>query len=74
MRYKGVVKGHVIAREGEATLPEGTRVSIMPEPSIAMTVPQPVVTLKEWLQDTRQVRAHLPKTSDKHLGKSNLVF
>ena len=39
MLYKGVVKGHVIAREGEATLPEGTRVSIMPEPSIVVTVP-----------------------------------
>ena len=64
MLYKGVVKGHVIELEGEATLPEGTRVSIIPEPSIAVTVLQPVVTLKEWLQDTRQVRAQLPKTDD----------
>lgn len=64
MLYKGVVKGHVIELEGEATLPEGTRVSIIPEPSIAVTVSQPAGTLKEWLQDARQVRAQLPKTSD----------
>ena len=64
MPYKGVVKGHVIELEGEVTLPEGTRVSVMPEPSIAITVPQYAMTLREWLQDARQVRAQLPKTSD----------
>jgi len=64
MPYKGVVKGRVIEWEGEPTLPEGTRVSIIPEPSIMVTVPQSAMTLKEWLQDARQVRAHLPRTSD----------
>ena len=39
MPYKGVVKGHVIELEEEVILPEGTRVSIMPEPSIVVTVP-----------------------------------
>jgi len=64
MPYKGVVKGHVIKLEGEATLPEGTRVSIIPDLPIAVTVPQYAMTLREWLQDARQVRAQLPKTSD----------
>lgn len=64
MSYKGVVKGHVIELEGEATLPEGTRVSIIPEPPVVVTVPQDAMTLQEWLQAARQVRAHLPKTSD----------
>ena len=64
MPYKGVVKGHLIELEGEATLPEGTRVSIIPELPSAVTVPQSDMTLKEWLQDARQVRAQLPKTSD----------
>ena len=64
MPYKGVVKGHVIELEGEATLPEGTRVSIIPELPITVSVPPYAVTLKEWLQDVRQVRAQLPKTSD----------
>ncbi len=64
MPYKGVVKGHGIELEGEATLPEGTRVSIMPEPPIAVAVPPHAVTLQEWLQDARQVRARLPTTSD----------
>jgi hypothetical protein len=35
MLYKGVVKGQVIEFEGEAVLPEGTRVSIIPESPIA---------------------------------------
>jgi len=47
MPYKGVVKGHVIELEGEATLPEGTRVSIIPEPSIVVTVPQYAMTLRQ---------------------------
>jgi hypothetical protein len=39
MSYKGVVKGHAIELAGEATPPEGRRVSIIPEPPIAGTVP-----------------------------------
>ena len=64
MPYRGVVKGRMIELEGEAILPEGTRVSIIPEPSIADTVPPPAMTLQEWLQDARRLRAQLPKTSD----------
>ena len=64
MPYKGVVKGHVIELEGEAILSEGTRVSIIPEPPIAVAVPPSAVPLQEWLQDARQVRAQLPTTSD----------
>jgi hypothetical protein len=62
--YKGVVKGNVIELEGEAALPEGTRVSIIPEEPAAISVTQQVMTLKEWLREARQVRAQLPKTSD----------
>ena len=64
MTYKGVVKGNVIELEGEAALPEGTRVSIIPEEPAAISVTQKVMTLKEWLWEARQVRAQLPKTSD----------
>jgi hypothetical protein len=64
MIYKGIVKGKVIELEGEAILPEGTRVSIVPEQFVPVTVPQHPMTLREWLQEARQVRAQLPKTSD----------
>lgn len=64
MTYKGIVKGNVIELEGKAILPEGTRVSIIPEQLVAVTVPPHPVTLQEWLQEARQVRAQLPKTSD----------
>ena len=64
MPYKGVVKGRVIELEGGASLPEGTRVSVIPEPPIVVTIPQHAMTLKEWLQDARLMRAQLPKTSD----------
>jgi hypothetical protein len=64
MTYKGIVKGKVIELEGEAILPEGTRVSIVPEQFVPVTVPQHPLTLQEWLQEARQVRAQLPKTSD----------
>jgi hypothetical protein len=64
MPYKGVVKGHVIELEGDATLPEGTRVSIIPELSSMATVPQHMVPLQAWLQDARKVRIHLPRASD----------
>ena len=64
MTYKGVAKGHVIELEGGATLPEGTRVSGIPEPVLPVNVPQPPLTLKEWPREARQVRAQLPTTSD----------
>ena len=64
MSYRGIVKGQVIELEDKVILPEGTRVSIIPEPTGAGTVPAPAVSLQKWLQDARQVRARLPKTSD----------
>jgi hypothetical protein len=60
MIYKGVAKGKVIQLEGDAALPEGTRVSVIPEqPAIA-----PQQSLRAWLQEARQLRARLPMTSD----------
>lgn len=64
MTYTGVVKGNVIELEGEVTLPEGTRVRVIPEQPSTPGVSQPSMTLKEWLLEARQVRAQLPKTSD----------
>lgn len=64
MTYKGVVKGNEIELEGQVVLPEETRVSIIPEPLVPVTVPLRSMTLREWLQETRQVRAQLPQTSD----------
>jgi hypothetical protein len=64
MTYKGIVKGHVIELEGGVTLPEGTRVSIIPEQPITVNIPQHPMTLREWLWEARQVRTQLPETSD----------
>jgi hypothetical protein len=44
--------------EGDVALPEGTRVSVVPEQRIT------VISLKEWLKEARQFRRQLPKTSD----------
>jgi hypothetical protein len=60
MSYKGTVRGTVIELDDGATLPEGMRVSITPQ--------QPItggpITLKEWLEGVRVVRAQLPESSD----------
>lgn len=64
MTYKGVVKGKVIALQDGVALPEGTRVSVIPEESVTVRVPEHPTTLQEWLQAARQVRAQLPETSD----------
>jgi hypothetical protein len=58
MTYKGVARGRIIELEGDIALPEGTRVSVVPEQPIA------VVTLKEWLKEARHLRRQIPKTSD----------
>lgn len=62
--YKGVVKGNVIELKDEVTLPEGICVSVIPEEPVMVSVLEHPMTLKEWLQEARQVRAQLPKTSD----------
>lgn len=64
MTYKGIVKGNVIELEGEAILPEGTRVSIIPEQPVTINGTQHPMSLKAWLLGARQVRAQLPQTSD----------
>jgi hypothetical protein len=64
MTYKGIVKGKLIELEGDVTLPEGTRVSVIPEESATVNIPAPPLSLKAWLQEARQIRSQLPKTSD----------
>jgi hypothetical protein len=64
MTYKGIVKGKLIELEGDVTLPEGTRVSVIPEESAKVNIPAPPLTLTAWLQEARQVCSQLPKTSN----------
>jgi hypothetical protein len=64
MTYRGIVKRRLIELEGEVILPKKTRVSIIPEESVAIDNQASAMTLKEWLQETRQIRSQLPKTSD----------
>jgi hypothetical protein len=64
MTYRGIVKGRLIELEGEITLPEGTRVSVIPEEPLAIDSRTSARTLKEWLQEARQVRTQLPRTGD----------
>jgi hypothetical protein len=62
--YKAIVKSKVIELEGDMALPEGTRVNSIPEWPPAVKLRQHSMTLKESLQEARQLRAQLPKTSD----------
>lgn len=64
MTYKGIVRGNVVVLEGDAALPERTRVTVIPEQPSTVSIPQHSVTLKVWLCEARQVRAQLPKTGD----------
>jgi hypothetical protein len=64
MIYKGIVKGKIVELEGDVDLCEGTRVSVIPEPPITDSIPAHSMALKQWLQEARQLRAQLPKTSD----------
>ena len=64
MIYKGIAKGKRIELEGDTSLPEGTSVRVIPEHLVTVNEPWRSLTLKEWLQEARQVRAQLPKTSD----------
>jgi hypothetical protein len=58
MTYKGVARGKIIELEGDVALPEGTRVSVVPEQRFT------VISLREWLNEAHQFRRQLPKTSD----------
>ena len=64
MTYKGIVKGKLVELEGDVTLPEGTRVNVIPEETATVNIPEPSLTLKAWLQEAQQIRSQLPKTSD----------
>ena len=64
MTYRGIVKRGLIELEGEVTLAEGTRVSVTPEEPLAIDSRTSAMTLKEWLQDARQVRARHSTTGD----------
>lgn len=57
--YRGVVHGRSVELEDGAHLPEGTRVTVIPEEPTDDTH-----SLGAWLQETREVRAQLPVTSD----------
>jgi hypothetical protein len=64
MTYRGIVRRGLIELEGAITLPEGTRVSVIPEEPLAIDIRTSTMTLKEWLQEARQVRVQLSKTGD----------
>ena len=64
MTYKGIVKGKLVELEGDVTLPEGTRVNVIPEETATVNIPEHSLTLKAWLQEARQIRSQLPKTGD----------
>jgi hypothetical protein len=62
--YTGIVRGNVIKLEGDVELPDGTRVSIIPEPLHTAWVSPSALTLHEWLAMARGLRTQLPLTSD----------
>jgi hypothetical protein len=64
MIYRGIAQGKVIELEDDAVLPEGTRVSVIPETSGTTSITKRSLTLKAWLEEARLVRAQLPMTSD----------
>jgi hypothetical protein len=64
MTYRGIIKRGLIELEGEVTLPEGTCVGVIPDELLAIDGRTSIMTLKEWLQEARQVRAQLPRTGD----------
>ncbi|MCS6804761.1 MAG: hypothetical protein RMM98_13270 [Acidobacteriota bacterium] len=64
MTYKGIVRGSRVELEEGAILPEGTHVSVIPEKSASANGPEGPLSLREWLQQARQLRARIPQTSD----------
>jgi hypothetical protein len=57
--YRGIVRGRSVELEDGALLPEGTRVTVIPEGPTDDTH-----SLGAWLRETREVREQLPLTSD----------
>jgi hypothetical protein len=64
MVYRDIVRRGLIELEGKVSLPEGTRVDVIPEGPCAIDIRTSAITLKECMQKVRQVRAQLPKTGD----------
>lgn len=63
MVCRGVVRGRQVELEGDITLPEGTRVQVIPEePGFADVTEES--TLKAWLIEARRVRSAIPETAD----------
>jgi hypothetical protein len=55
---------HTVELEGEVTLPEGTRVCVIPEQPVNSVQTTRTVTLEEWIREARKARSLLPQTSD----------
>jgi hypothetical protein len=63
MAITGTVRGRTIEMDGKPALPDGTRVTVIPElPAEAGA--EPKVSLTEWLEDVRAFRESLPVTED----------
>lgn len=58
MTYKGIAKGKVVELEGDVTVPEGTRVRVIPEESTVIIARNPSFTLKAWLEEARLLERH----------------
>ena len=57
--YRGIVRGRLVELEDGALLPEGTRVTVIPE-----SPADEAYSLGAWLREARKVRAQLPLTGD----------
>ena len=64
MTCTGVVRGGRVELDGEVTLPEGTRVRVIPEEAVTTDVSPATMSLAEWLERAREGRARRPRTSD----------
>ena len=64
MTYTGTAHGRIVELEDGMTLPEGTRVRVIPEQTAVSSSSEETFSLAEWLEETWKVRAQLPVTSD----------
>jgi hypothetical protein len=61
---RDIVKSGLTELEGDVTLPEGTLRQCSPDELLAIDSRTSAMTLKERLQEARQVRAQFPRASD----------
>ena len=64
MTCTGVVRGRRVELDGEVTLPEGTRVRVIPEEATAVETIEESASLTDWLRRAHEGRARRPATSD----------